>query len=152
MHVNRACKCSQGHADSMGRALSIFIEQENPKQNTDSTSAPPRLPADSHPGTRVLMHRFTRLLQPCLPWGPKSSSSGRLPHQRWRTSGGRAESWLCWTLGPLGFANFPEQLLETFCRALWSLPTPNTPSLKALPSPPRPSCCNSQVKFLWGTR
>lgn len=102
--------------------------------------------------TRVLTHRFPRLLQPCLPWGLESSSCGRLPHQRWRTSGGRAASWLCWTLGSLGFANFPEQLLGTFCRALWSLPTPNTPSLEALPSPPRPSCCNSQVKFLWGTR
>lgn len=126
------------------------------KRTRNKTQTQP-LPLPDSPQTPTLVHVCSctashALLQPCLPWGPKSSSSGRLPHQRWRTSGGRAESWLCWTLGPLGFASFPEQLLETFCRALWSLPTPNTPSLKALPSPPRPSCCNSQVKFLWGTR
>lgn len=152
MQVDRACKCSQGHADSMGRALSIFIEQENLKQNTDSTSAPP----DS-PQTPALVHMCAHAPLHMSP--PALPALGAGEFQLWKAAPpameniwGRAESWLCWTLGSLGFANFPEQLLETFSRALWSLPTPNTPSLKALPSPPRPSCCNSQVKFLWGTR
>lgn len=44
VQVDRTLKCPQGHSDNMERELSIVTEQENPKQNTDSTSAPPFSP------------------------------------------------------------------------------------------------------------